>query len=183
MQYGRDRQNWMQCRAISQMVVLVLFGLFVFMYTLSRFYLPYLDAFRVRKESVMHARQYIEVVCGNQHTLKQLGRHGLEDCAKYEKIVLMDVRHEAAIDVLRGLNFCDNGSCMVLSFNAITLLTTFLPMTLTLFVASLILAIGCIGYKFYNAMQRTYEMPISQAVAIAETMYRHQQHTVLGKQQ
>lgn len=182
MNYGHEHQSWMRCRVVTQLVVVLLIGLFVFTYALSNIYLPYLDAKKLRTESVEHARQHIAVVCTNPATMKQLGRHGLADCAEYEKTVLIDVDYEASIDVLRRFNFCDGGNCMVLSFNAITLLTVFLPWTLVAFVVLLLVTVGCIGYKGYYALQRNYEMPMSQMLAVAELMSQQHRHAAIGKQ-
>ena len=169
-EYGHRQHSWVKCRVISQLAAAFLMLGFVFMYGLVHVYLPYIDAIKVRTEARDHAHKYIEKVCNNPALLRDLGRHGMEDCARFEKTMQLDINREASIDVLRQFNFCEKGSCMVLSFNAITLLTSFLPIFLLTFFALLFLIVGCIVYKGYQALQHNNELPLTQFMAAAQMM-------------
>lgn len=176
--YGhRTQVHWIRCRVFCKLAIVVVVSLFVFFSLLGAVYLPYLDAVQARSESYLQAERYINsAVCKDPAILASLGRFGQEDCARYARTLTLDIQAEASRDVLRKYNLCKDGDCVVLSFNLITLMTTFLPMFLVTCAALFLALVGCIVYGAYTSAETNNELPL----AFANALLRHhtaQQYT------
>lgn len=153
-----------------QLMTLVLVGGLIFFLLLGTIYMPFVEAVQKRTESKEQAEIYTAKVCNNTEILSSLGRIGQRDCAEYARILKMDVEKEASLDVLRKLNLCKDGECLIMSFSLVTFVTTFLPMVLITFVVLLIVLIGRILYNGYVAMQANDELPMKYASALASQL-------------
>lgn len=166
--YGNhQRDQWVKCRAVSQIACLALFGGFVFFSLLGGIYLPYRDAIAAYTEDVRRSESYIAGVCRQEAVLANLGRWGMEDCAKHARNLEMDIPRAASEAVLKRYNFCPDGNCVVLSFNLVTFVTTFLPGFLICLVLLLVLITGYIITRAYGSVQNNYELPMLVGMALA----------------
>jgi hypothetical protein len=160
--YGHRKQaHWIQCKVFCKLAVVIVVGLFAFFSLLGAVYLPYLDAVQMRTESYLQAEQYVKSpVCSDPKILQTLGRFGQEDCARFARTLTLDIPSEASRDVLRKYNLCKDGDCIILSFNLVTLLTTFLPLCLVTCAAFFLLIVGYILYGAYMSAQANNELPV-----------------------
>lgn len=166
-EYGqREREHWLNCRTICWSIVLFALGAFTFFYLLGAVYIPYKDALAKHQESYNEAKQHLSSnYCTDANLQKQLGRFGAKRCADYAAILERDVHTEATNDVMKKLNLCKDGECVVLSFNVLAFAIGILPMILIGACLLTLLLLGWIVYTGYTALQRKDELPYGKVLA------------------
>lgn len=159
-QNQQGRGDWLQCKAVSKIACILVISLVVFFSLLGALYIPYKEAVDSRREAYNQAYTYVHSdVCTSQRILSQLGRVGQADCAKWAKTLELDIYREASHDVLNKLNLCKHGECVVLSFNLITFVSTFLPMLLAVFLILILFSVSCVIYSTYQSAVRNEAIP------------------------
>ena len=159
--YGqRQSRHWSKCGAVCRMLVLLGVAFFIFFYVYGVVFMPFLNARDKHIASVKEAETYLKSqVCTNREVQAELGQYGLQKCGASHEIAAKDVNREAINDVLRSLNLCKDGECVVMSFNIVTFTIVSVAIILVGTGLGVTLALGWVLYKLWEMWQSDYELP------------------------
>lgn len=159
--YGARRDHhWSKCALFCRLGLLVLALGFVFFYLYGVVFVPFMDARDKHVKSVREANVYLNSrVCTDKDVQGELGEFGLLKCGQSHEIANKDVNKAAVNDVMRSLNLCKDGECVVMSFNIVTFSIVAVVAALVITVLTIVLAVCWFVYSMYQLMQSSFEIP------------------------
>lgn len=159
--YGtRRQQHWSKCALFCRLGLLFIALAFVFFYIYGIIFVPFMDAREIHVKSVREANAYLKSqVCTNKAVQDELAEFGLLKCGQSYEIANKDVNKAAVNDVLRSLNLCKDGECVVMSFNIVTFSIVAVIAALIIIVLTIVITVCWIVHSLYQLMQSSVEIP------------------------